>query len=154
MPEGAARLTDAGAGVGLRALSRQFAAVAAAHDRDASFQPATSRPLHQAGLLGLTVPQRYGGQGAGLAKAAEAIGIVAEGCASTALIFAMQLLKHAGFARHGVWTEALRERLGREAVEAGALVNHVASRAGPGLAPARWPAPPRPSSACPMDRRS
>ncbi len=123
MPEGAARLTDAGAGVGLRALSRQFAAVAAAHDRDASFPTGNIAAMHQAGLLGLTVPQRYGGQGAGLAKAAEAIGIVAEDCASTALIFAMQLLKHAGFARHGVWTEALRERLGREAVEAGALVN-------------------------------
>jgi alkylation response protein AidB-like acyl-CoA dehydrogenase len=123
MPEGATRLVEADRDADLRALSRQFAAVAAVHDRDASFPHDNIAALHRAGLLGLTVPRRYGGGGAGLAEAAEAIGIIAEGCASTALVFAMQLFKQAGFARHGIWTEALRARVGTDAVQHGALVN-------------------------------
>ncbi len=127
MPEGTALLTRTDPAAlrtkTLRTLARQFATVAAQHDRDGSFPAGNIAALHQAGLLGLTVPRRYGGGEAGLAEAAQAISIVAEGCASTALIFAMQLFKHAGYGRHGVWTEALRARIGQAAVEQGALIN-------------------------------
>ncbi|MCK8784391.1 acyl-CoA/acyl-ACP dehydrogenase [Roseomonas sp. NAR14] len=107
----------------LHALARDFAAAAPLHDREGSFPHANFAALHEAGLLALTVPRRFGGTGAGLAESAEAIGIVAEGCAATALVFAMQLLKHAAAARGGRWPAALHARIATDAVRHGALIN-------------------------------
>jgi alkylation response protein AidB-like acyl-CoA dehydrogenase len=107
----------------VRALSRAFAADAEQVDRDAVFPAANIGRLRDAGLLALTVPQRYGGLGGGLRDTTRALGIVAEGCASTSLILAMQLLKQAALNRGDIWSEAVRARIAAEAVEDGALIN-------------------------------
>ncbi|MDR3534573.1 MAG: acyl-CoA dehydrogenase family protein, partial [Rhodopila sp.] len=80
----------------LRALSQTFAADAARVDSEARFPAANIDRLRQAGLLALTVPKHYGGLGGGLLDTTRVLGIVAEGCASTSLILAMQLFKQAG----------------------------------------------------------
>jgi alkylation response protein AidB-like acyl-CoA dehydrogenase len=107
----------------LRTLSRTFAADAAQVDREASFPAANIDRLRDAGLLALTVPRRYGGLGGGLRDATRVLGVVAEGCASTSLILAMQLFKHAALYRGNLWPEAVRARIAIEAVEDGALIN-------------------------------
>ncbi|MGH2585689.1 MAG: acyl-CoA dehydrogenase family protein [Dehalococcoidia bacterium] len=105
------------------ALAADFATRAAEHDRDASFPFENFRALLDAGLLGLTVPVEYGGQGAGLTFTCRVVEQIARGDASTALVFAMQVIYHATFARGGRWPVQLRERVCREAVEEGALIN-------------------------------
>jgi len=95
------------------------------HDRDGSFPFDNLARLHAAGLLALTVPVALGGQGAGLVRSAEALGWVAQACPSTALILSMQCSKHAALARGSHYTPALRERLGRDAVRHGALLNSI-----------------------------
>ncbi|MBE9607055.1 acyl-CoA/acyl-ACP dehydrogenase [Acetobacteraceae bacterium H6797] len=107
------------------ALIAALAENGARHDRDGSFPFDNLALLRDEGLLALTVPRSLGGQGAGLALSAEAVGLVAQGCASTALVFAMQLIKQAAIARHRLYPEATRERLGREAVSRGALLNAI-----------------------------
>lgn len=71
-------------------LSREFADLAAEHDRTGTFPRETIPRLHAAGLLGLTVPREFGGAGAGLARAAEVVGQIAQGEPATALVLAMQ----------------------------------------------------------------
>ena len=59
------------------------------------------------------------------------VGAVAEACPATALVFAMHLI-HQRVVAHGVdWPVGLREQVGRDAVERGALIN--ALRVEPGL---------------------
>jgi alkylation response protein AidB-like acyl-CoA dehydrogenase len=108
---------------GLRALCHAFAADAARHDREARFPTVNIERLHAAGLLALTVPKRYGGGGAGLLETSSVLGILAEGCASSTLILAMQLFKQAALHRSEIWSEQVRSRMATEAVQSGALVN-------------------------------
>ncbi|MFD1108076.1 acyl-CoA dehydrogenase family protein [Pseudoroseomonas ludipueritiae] len=110
-------------GADLAALSRDFASRADAHDRDGSFPHENMAKLHRAGLLALTVPRQNGGAGAGLTEAAGAIGVVAQGCASTGLVFAMQLTHQAALAREELVPHALRTRVAMDAVREGALLN-------------------------------
>ena len=107
----------------LLALRREFAADAAQVDREAIFPVANIDRLRDAGLLALTVPRRYGGLGGGLRDATRVLGIVAEGCASTSLILAMQFFKLAAMNRGNLFPEAVRARIATEAVEDGALIN-------------------------------
>ena len=100
-----------------------IAEAAARHDREASFPHDSLAALRGAGLLGLTVPAALGGAGGGLRLAAEAVEQVGAACPATALVLAMQYLKHAALARSPAWPEALRRRVQREAVTEGALVN-------------------------------
>ena len=100
----------------LRELSRALAADAARVDREGTFPASNIARLQDAGLLGLTVPRRYGGLGGGLRDASRVLGIVAEGCASTSLILAMQVFKLAQLNRGDLWPEAVRARLSTEAV--------------------------------------
>jgi alkylation response protein AidB-like acyl-CoA dehydrogenase len=107
----------------LLALRRKFSASAARYDAQGCFPDANIEELHRAGLLALTVPRRYGGSGAGLREASRALGVIAEGCASTALILAMQVFQQATLARSELWPEPVRARLATEAVADGALMN-------------------------------
>ncbi len=100
-----------------------IAAAARAHDRDASFPHDSLGALHSAGLLGLTVPTRLGGGGAGLGRAADAVAAVGAACASTALVFAMQLLHQRRLAAGDEFLPAVRDRVGRAAVDHGHLIN-------------------------------
>ncbi|MFC3125948.1 acyl-CoA dehydrogenase family protein [Pseudoroseomonas globiformis] len=107
----------------LEALSTAFATRAAEHDRTARFPHVNFAALQAAGLIGLTVPRAQGGQGEGLTAAIEAIEAVSRGCASTGLVFAMNLTHQAALARDTAFPEALRTRVGADAVRHGALIN-------------------------------
>ena len=116
-------MTNASAPRGIDAgLVRTFADRAAEADRDGRFRHDNIADLRSAGLLSLTVPNRLGGAGAGLARAAEVVGAVAEGDPSTALVLAMQFIQH-GLIHEGAWKRDIADAVGRAAVEDGALIN-------------------------------
>ena len=104
-------------------LAADFSMRAAAHDRDATFPFENFERLRDAGLLNLTVPVQYGGQGAGLALTCRVIEGIARGDASTALVLAMHYIYHSVFARGRRWPEAVQERVCRESVDGIALIN-------------------------------
>src|ERR1700748_3047847 len=106
-----------------RDLAAEFAAVAGAHDRAASFPFDTLARLRDERLLGLTASREEGGADAGLARVVSLVGTIAEGCPSTALILAMQLIHQKAIARNPAWPAHLRARVGTSAVERGALIN-------------------------------
>ncbi|WP_043834978.1 acyl-CoA dehydrogenase family protein [Muricoccus aerilatus] len=107
----------------LREMVQRFAEGAARHDREGSFPHENIALLREGGLLGMTVPPEFGGQGMGLSWAAELVGTVAEGCPATALVLAMQLIQHRGLARNTAVPRALRARIAEGAVERGELMN-------------------------------
>lgn len=104
-------------------LAAVFARTAAEHDRTGAFPFENFRLLHEAGLLALRTPRRFGGGGAGIAEAARVIGAVSQGEPATALVLTMQYIQHAGLARSTRWPEALKERVAREAVAGVSLIN-------------------------------
>lgn len=99
-----------------------LAARAASVDRAGAFPWESLRTLRAAGLLALTARIEDGGEGAGLVRAAEAVRHAGRGCASTALILAMQLIQLRTVARSD-WPEPLRAEVGRSAARSGALIN-------------------------------
>lgn len=113
----------------------ELAAHAARVDRDGAFPWESLDILRAAGLLALTARPEDGGRGAGLVQAAEVVRRAGRGCASTALILAMQLI-HLRAAARSDWPEHLRAEVGRGAARSGALIN--ALRVEPALgSPAR-----------------
>src|SRR5687767_12466768 len=104
-------------------LAMSFSARAAEHDRDASFPFENFDSLRDAGLLNLTVPERFGGMGAGLVAACKATEEVARGEPSTALVYAMHLIYHAVGARSPHWSQFPYERMARDSVDGIALIN-------------------------------
>ena len=100
----------------------ELAAHAARVDRDGAFPWESLHALHDAGLLALTARPEDGGAGAGLAWAADTVRRAGQGCASTALILAMQLI-HLRATACSDWPEHLRAAVGRGAVRDGALIN-------------------------------
>ena len=79
--------------------------------------------LHGAGVLALTVPARLGGGGAALRRAAQTVEAVGAACASTGLILAMQFIHQHRIGQGDELPAAISERVGRDAVEDGALIN-------------------------------
>jgi alkylation response protein AidB-like acyl-CoA dehydrogenase len=69
--------------------STRFAPRAARYDAESSFPYENYRDLHEAGLLGLAVPKRYGGVGADPVAYTHALRELAKGCSATALTFNM-----------------------------------------------------------------
>src|SRR3954463_15717046 len=86
---------------------------AEAGDRDAAFPKESLAALGAAGLLGLNVPQAYGGLGEGPRTAAAGIDAVAQRCPSTAMVYLMHLCGVACYAAAPEKTGALL----REAAE-------------------------------------
>ena len=72
-----------------RLARERFAHRAAVHDAESSFPFENYRDLHQAGLLGLTVPAEYGGLGVDPVTYVLALVEMAKGCPATALTFNM-----------------------------------------------------------------
>jgi alkylation response protein AidB-like acyl-CoA dehydrogenase len=94
------RFSVCGSGYALEAKQRQwiaraeslgpaFAARAARYDREASFPFENYAELRDAGLLGLCVPERYGGLGADLKTYALVSATLGKYCGATALTFNM-----------------------------------------------------------------
>ncbi|KQT59834.1 acyl-CoA dehydrogenase [Methylobacterium sp. Leaf456] len=105
-------------------IAERFAAGAAERDHTAAFPHAPLAALREAGLIGISVPERLGGGGAGLARAAQVVGAIGAGDPAVALVLAMTLLQHGLIHREGTpWPRALADRIGREAATDGALIN-------------------------------
>lgn len=108
----------------LNVLTRRIAASSAQHDADRTFPHANFELLHRHGILALTVPREWGGQGAGLRRSREVVAAVARGDAATALVLAMQLLQMRAIGRPGCrWPDTTRRRVFASAVREGALSN-------------------------------
>jgi alkylation response protein AidB-like acyl-CoA dehydrogenase len=78
--------------IACRLARERFAPRAERHDRDASFPFDDYADLRTEGLLGLCVPERYGGLGAGFETYCLVAEQLAQGNASTALTFNMHCL--------------------------------------------------------------
>jgi alkylation response protein AidB-like acyl-CoA dehydrogenase len=61
-------------------------------DREARFPRESVDELARAGVLGLAVPERFGGQGAGPSEVAEVVEQVAAACASTGMVLVMHVV--------------------------------------------------------------
>jgi diaminopimelate decarboxylase/alkylation response protein AidB-like acyl-CoA dehydrogenase len=72
-----------------RGLMDRIAALAGPADDAAAFPAESLLLLRESGLMGLLVPRRYGGLGAGLRDLVEVAQALGGACASTAMIFAM-----------------------------------------------------------------
>lgn len=112
-------------------LATRMAVVAAAnaerHDRDNSFPFDTYDALRESGFLSLAVPEEFGGFGATPLELMLAQGQLSWGDGSVALSSTMHHLQTAGVANNTQWPPELRERVLRDVVENGALVNSIAS---------------------------
>ncbi len=104
------------------AIPLELAEHAAEVDRTGAFPWDGLEALHADGLLALTARGVDGGQEAGLARVADLVRRAGQGCASTALILAMQLT-HLRTAARSDWPEHLRALVGRGAGRSGALIN-------------------------------
>ena len=72
-------------------LAEEFATRAADVDREARFPTENIERLKETGYLSIAVPEEFGGFGADLETTARAQGILARGCASTALAANMHI---------------------------------------------------------------
>ena len=106
-------------------LSLDFAKRASTHDREASFPVENYRMLHQAGLLGLTIPREYGGLGADDPLFVQFLAEIAKGCPSTALSFCMHAVIMTFIA--GLGTPAQKDRYFGEVLERAARFGSAAS---------------------------
>lgn len=109
------------------ALAVRAAARAATHDRENTFPFDTFRDLQEAGYLALTVPEEFGGRGANVLEIALAQERLARGDGSVALAATMHLGQVGMLAQTRAWPPAIFERLCREIVTEGALINSAAS---------------------------
>lgn len=101
-----------------REIADHAAALAEQHDAADSFVEESFDLLKQAGLFAALVPADLGGGGASIATLCECIGILARGCGSTALAFAMHshIVAVAAWRRQhqGAPTEGLLRRVVNE----------------------------------------
>ena len=104
------------------AVPPELAEHAAVVDRTGALPWDSLDALHAEGLPALTARAADGGQDAGLARVADLVRRAGQGCASTALILAMQLT-HLRTAARSDWPEHLRALVGRGAGRFGALIN-------------------------------
>ncbi len=108
----------------LARLWPQLAAQTAEHDRDGSFPHENFDLLQAHGLVGITAPVTAGGSAASLATARQVIRAVGYAEPATALVLTMTYLQIRQLNRAGSrWPQHLRERVNRDAVERGALIN-------------------------------
>ncbi|MFJ2192401.1 acyl-CoA dehydrogenase family protein [Kitasatospora sp. NPDC087861] len=122
---------------GLPRVVDLLSARAEEHDRDATFPYQGIEAVHEAGLLTLTVSQRYGGPGGTLADTVRVLAQLGRGDASVAVVTAFTLLQHAEQGRRGAWPTAGYRRLLTESRRGPALVNTL--RAEPGGRPGALP---------------
>lgn len=110
-----------------QALAAQFAEGAAVHDREGTFPFENYAAVRAAGLPALIVPEAYGGWGAGLLETVMTMEALAVGDGSTALNVTMHMQTLGGALEAGGWPPALLEKVCRDAVERGFLINSIAT---------------------------
>ena len=102
-----------------RTASVAAAAAAEAEDvdRQARFPQAAIDAARAQKLLGIQIPQAFGGDGASISDVTDMCYTLGRACSSTAMIFAMHQTKVACLVRHGTgsgWHEALMRRVATE----------------------------------------
>ena len=97
------------------------AAVAATHaqavDREGRFPAESFAAGRSERLLGIMVPEEFGGEGASIGDTVDVCYVLGRACSSTALIYAMHQTKVACVVRHGrtsAWHQALMRRMAAE----------------------------------------
>lgn len=115
-----------------RELAKRFAERAEKHDREGSFPFENFAELHEAGILGLTVPKRFGGAEASLTTFLRVQETLAAGDGSTALALNMHLIRFGPEREMPTYPEEWFERMCRGAVEHGWLANTAATEEGLG----------------------
>jgi alkylation response protein AidB-like acyl-CoA dehydrogenase len=120
-----------------------LAARAQEHDRDAGFPYQGIEAVHEAGLLTLTVAERHGGAGGGLADTVRVLVELGRGDPSVALLCAQTLLAHAqqtGAHPSSRWPEGVYRELLADSVRGPALVGRLpgAATASARLEGGRW----------------
>lgn len=108
-------------------LTERIAARAAEVDRTGRFPFANFQEMQEAGFLGLTIPERFGGQGADPLEYALAIERISHACGSTALAANMHLTLIGKLGETGIWPEEIYARVSQDIVANGALINSVNS---------------------------
>ena len=99
------------------AVAAAAATEAEAVDRDARFPQAAIDAARQQRLLGVQIPQQFGGDGATIFDITDMCYTLGRACSSTAMIFAMHQTKVACLVRHGAgssWHETLMRRVASE----------------------------------------
>ena len=124
-------------------------------DHEARFPIEAIQSAREQRLLGMMVPVELGGEGASISDAVDACYIIARGCSSSAMIFAMHQIMVAILVRHAAnspWHMRLMRRLASEQL---LLASSTTEGSGGGdlrKANARWNAPVR-ASRSPRVRR-
>lgn len=108
-------------------LAAKFAARAAEHDRTGEFPMQNYVDARAAGLPSLIIPEEYGGWGGNLLDTVMVIEALAIGDGSTALCLTMHLQTMGGAAENRSWSPLLFEKVCRESVTKGALINSIAT---------------------------
>lgn len=108
-------------------LAGAFAQRAAEHDRAGTFPFENYADVRTAGLPSLIVPEAYGGWGANLLETVMTMEALAVGDGSTALNVTMHMQTLGGALEAGGWPTALLEKVCRDAVERGLLINSIAT---------------------------
>jgi alkylation response protein AidB-like acyl-CoA dehydrogenase len=101
--------------------TRVLAERAADVDREGAFPRESLAALGQAGLLGLTIPETFGGMGQGPRVACAVLDELAQRCASTAMVYLMHLC--------GVACYAAAPAVGKPHLEAAARGEHLSTLA-------------------------
>ena len=108
-------------------LARKFDARAAEHDATGDFPLANYDDARAVHLPSLIIPTEFGGWGAGLLDSLMTVEALAVGDGSTALCLTMHFQTMGSAAESRKWSPALFERICREAVADGALINSIAT---------------------------
>jgi acyl-CoA dehydrogenase len=86
-------------------------------DREARFPTETFAALKSARLLGVLIPEQYGGEGLSIAQVADLCAALGQVCASSALVYAMHHIKTSSLVFHGPgspWHESFMRRVAAE----------------------------------------
>lgn len=108
-------------------LAEKFAVRAAHHDQQNTFPLENYADARAAKLPSLVVPKEYGGWGANLLDTVMTTEALAVGDGSTAICITMHMHSIGSTAESRTWSPELFERICREAVERGAMINSIAT---------------------------
>lgn len=105
------------------ALGAELAPSSVQHDRDGSFPHDHFRRLHAAGALALTIPRELGGRGLGLYRTLLFQRHLGRHAGPTALCLGWHLMAFGCLSHRASWPRETFERLARDVVEGGQLIN-------------------------------